>query len=102
MFATVTSSPSINNIKNVANCSVSELENCLSKNEAFKDHGNFILTYKMTITSCNVIIMQGDQCHVLCSVKWPKDMITDNFNHTYQMKMVVIMLHAYSKQARIT
>ena len=40
--------------------------------------------------------MQDDKCHVLHFITWPK--ITDNFNHTYQMKMVMIILHALNTQ----
>ena len=34
--------------------------------------------------------MQVDTCNILCFVKWPK--VTDNFNPTYQMKMVMMIL----------
>ena len=49
----------------------------------------------MTITSYNVI-MQGDKCNFLHFVEWPK--VTDKFNHTYQMKMMMIILHALNRQ----
>ena len=35
-------------------------------------------------------------CHVLHFIEWPK--ITDNINHTYQMKMMMIILLALNRQ----